>query len=88
MPVSDEMSQVSNKFLTAMTSLSFLIRAADQVNVKGRAIRRVLVSNNVMKLSKSCAGDFVVLAPASIGDSQHNVRTRLISCKYISKTRI
>ncbi|KAI0247471.1 AAA family ATPase [Lactifluus subvellereus] len=63
--------------MTDFSSFSFLIRAADQVNVKGRAIRRVFVSNNIIKLTKSCAGDLVVLAPAyTIRDSETGQQKR------------
>jgi hypothetical protein len=65
--------------MAALSSHSFVIQAADQINVTTRAIRRFFVSNSVMKLANSCAGDIVVLAPAySNGDSptaQQTVRT-------------
>ncbi|KAH9978347.1 P-loop containing nucleoside triphosphate hydrolase protein [Russula compacta] len=43
------------------SSRSFTVRPADQHNVKGRAVRRIFISDDAMKLAKWLAGDVVVL---------------------------
>jgi len=48
-----------------ISSQTFIITAADQDNVKGRAIRRIFLSSDAMKLAKLFAGDVVVLTAAS-----------------------
>jgi hypothetical protein len=58
-----------------LSSLSFVIRPADESIIERRAIRRFVVSNNVLKLVNSCAGDLVILAPVS----QQEVGTPLLS---------
>jgi hypothetical protein len=68
-----------------LSSHSFVVRAADQNNVRGRAIRRVFVSNSVMKLANSSAGDLIVLAP---GDSQTKVCTRLLSANTFQNSHL
>ncbi|KAH9954933.1 AAA family ATPase [Russula dissimulans] len=50
-------------------SHTFIIAAADQDNVKGRAIRRIFLSTDAMKLEKWFAGDLVVLTAAQVGAS-------------------
>jgi hypothetical protein len=59
-------------------SLSFTITPADQVNVTGRAVRRIFLSNNALKLTKLSTGDAVVLVVAS-EISQQKVGVRLPS---------
>lgn len=61
-----------------MSSNTFTIRAADQVKVRGRAVRRIFLSNHAMKLAKLFAGDVVVLNVAS-EISQHRDSVRLLS---------
>jgi len=48
-----------------ITSLTFAIRAADQEDVRGRAVRRIFISNNAMKIAKLFTGDVVVLSETS-----------------------
>jgi hypothetical protein len=61
-----------------VSSNTFTIRATDQVNVGGRAVRRIFLSNHVMKLAKLFAGDVVVLTAAS-EICQQPVGVRLLS---------
>jgi hypothetical protein len=58
-----------------LSSFSFVIRPADESIIGRRAIRRFFVSNNILKLVNSCAGDLVILASAS----QQEVGTSLLS---------
>jgi hypothetical protein len=51
--------------MTEIPSLTFSITAADQVNVRGRAIRRFFLSNNALKLANLFTGDVVVLSASS-----------------------
>ncbi len=44
---------------------TFTIRVTDHANVRGRAVRRVFLSDHAMKLAKLFAGDVVVLTAAS-----------------------
>lgn len=48
-----------------ITSLTFIIRPADQDNVRGRAVRRIFISSNAMKIAKLFTGDVVVLSVTS-----------------------
>jgi hypothetical protein len=59
-------------------SLTFSITAADQVNVRGRALSRIFLSNNALKLANLFTGDVVVLsAPSQI--CQQKVSLHLLS---------
>jgi hypothetical protein len=48
-----------------ISSITFTIRTTDHVNVRGRAVRRVFLSDHALKLAKLFAGDVVVLTAAS-----------------------
>jgi hypothetical protein len=48
-----------------ISSITFTIRATDHANVRGRAIRRVFLSDHALKLAKLFAGDVVLLTAAS-----------------------
>lgn len=48
-----------------ITSLTFIVRPADQDNVRGRAVRRIFISNNAMKIAKLFTGDVVILSVTS-----------------------
>ncbi|KAF8491156.1 AAA family ATPase [Russula emetica] len=48
-----------------ISSITFTTRATDHVNVRGRAVRRVFLSDHALKLAKLFAGDVVVLTAAS-----------------------
>ena len=61
-----------------MSSNTFTIRAADEVKVRGRAVRRIFLSNHALKLAKLFAGDVVVLTVAS-EISQQRDSVRLLS---------
>jgi len=63
-----------------ITSLTFTIRAADQDNVRGRAVRRIFISNNAMKIAKLFTGDVVVLSVTS-DICQRKVGAHLLSEK-------
>jgi hypothetical protein len=60
------------------SSNTFTVRTADQVNVRGRAVRRIFLSNHAMKLAKLFAGDVVVLTATS-EICQQRVSVRLLS---------
>ena len=64
--------------MAVVSSLTFVIRAADQDNVRGRAVRRIFISNPAMKLAKLFTGDVVILSAAS-EISQEKVGLRLPS---------
>ncbi|KAI0276798.1 AAA family ATPase [Russula aff. rugulosa BPL654] len=51
--------------MTDISSITFTLRATDHVNVRGRAVRRVFLSDHALKLAKLFAGDVVVLTAAS-----------------------
>jgi hypothetical protein len=51
--------------MAEIPSLTFSITAADQINVRGRAIRRIFLSNNALKLANLFTGDVVVLSASS-----------------------
>ena len=70
-----------------MSSNTFIIRAADKVNVRGRAVRRIFLSNHAMKLAKLYAGDVVVLTAASeISQQRDSVRllSKMLCQKFIA----
>lgn len=48
-----------------ISSITFTIRTSDHANVRGRAVRRVFLSDHALKLAKLFAGDVVVLTAAS-----------------------
>lgn len=48
-----------------ISSVTFTIRATDHANIRGRAVRRVFLSDHALKLAKLFAGDVVVLTTAS-----------------------
>ncbi len=52
-------------FMADISSVTFTIRATDHSNVRGRAVRRIFLSDHALKLAKLFAGDVVVLTPAS-----------------------
>ncbi|KAI0299653.1 AAA-domain-containing protein [Multifurca ochricompacta] len=54
--------------VTDISSQTFVIKAANQEIVKGRAIRKIFVNSDTLKLAKSCAGDIAVLI--AVGSSQ------------------
>ena len=57
--------------MAVIDSLTFVIRAADQDNVRGRAVRRIFMSNPAMKLAKLFTGDVVILsAPSEISQEK------------------
>jgi hypothetical protein len=60
------------------SSNTFTVRAADQINVRGRAVRRIFLSNHAMKLAKLFAGDVVGLTAIS-EMYQQRVSVRLLS---------
>lgn len=60
------------------SSNTFTVRAADQINVRGRAVRRIFLSNHAMKLAKLFAGDVVGLTAIS-EMCQQRVSVRLLS---------
>ena len=47
------------------SSITFTIIASNHANVRGRAVRRVFLSDHALKLAKLFAGDVVVLTAAS-----------------------
>ncbi|KAI0055886.1 AAA family ATPase [Artomyces pyxidatus] len=47
---------------SSLSSKTFTVELADSSDVEGRAIRRVIVSSEVLKRAKLCAGDPVLLA--------------------------
>ena len=49
----------------ASLPLPFSISPADHLNVTGRAVRRIFLTNNALKLAKLSTGDVVVLSAAS-----------------------
>jgi len=63
-------------------TFTFTIRATDHANVRGRAVRRVFLSDHALKLAKLFAGDVVVLTAASdtyqeqVGVPLHRMRCR------------
>jgi hypothetical protein len=52
-------------FMADISSFTFTIRTTDHANVRGRAVRRVFLSDHALKLAKLFAGDVVVLTAAS-----------------------
>jgi AAA family ATPase len=60
------------------SSNTFTVRAADQINVRGRAVRRIFLSNHAMKLAKLFAGDVVGLTAIS-EICQQRLSVRLLS---------
>lgn len=52
---------------------SFTVRPADHHNVRGRATRRIFISDDTMKLAKWLAGDVVVLLLAAPSQLQVGV---------------
>jgi len=48
-----------------ISSITFTIRTTDHAKVKGRAVRRVFLSDHALKLAKLFAGDVVALTAAS-----------------------
>lgn len=48
-----------------ISSVTFTIRLAYHANVRGRAVRRIFLSDHALKLAKLFAGDVVVLTAAS-----------------------
>ncbi|KAN0118673.1 AAA ATPase [Russula decolorans] len=48
-----------------ISSVTFTIRVAYHANVRGRAVRRIFLSDHALKLAKLFAGDVVVLTAAS-----------------------
>jgi hypothetical protein len=69
-------------FMADIPSHTFIIAAADQDNVKGRAIRRIFLSTDAMKLEKWFAGDLVVLTAAQVGASAlgMDILSKSVSC--------
>ncbi|KAH8984441.1 AAA family ATPase [Lactarius akahatsu] len=47
-----------------ISSHSFVIRVPNQVNITARAVRRIFVNSDAIKMSKLYAGDVVALVPA------------------------
>jgi hypothetical protein len=64
-----------------ISSNAFTIRTADQLNVRGRAARRIFLSNHAMKLAKLFAGDVVVLTAVS------EISQQRVSVRPLSKMR-
>jgi len=52
-------------FMADISSNTFTIRTTDRANVRGRAVRRIFLSDHAMKLAKLFAGDVVALTAAS-----------------------
>ena len=52
-----------------ISSHTFVIRGADQVNFTARAVRRIFVNSDAIKMSKLYAGDVVALAAAESANS-------------------
>jgi hypothetical protein len=51
-------------FMADISSLTFTLRATD-ANVRGRAVRRIFLSDHALKLAKLFAGDVVALTATS-----------------------
>ena len=47
------------------SSNTFTVRVTDQINVRGRVVRRISLSNDAIKLAKLFAGDVVALTATS-----------------------
>jgi hypothetical protein len=60
-----------------LSSLSFVIRTADEPIIGHRSIRRFFVSNTVLKLVNSCVGDLVILGASA--SQQEEVGTPLLT---------
>jgi hypothetical protein len=52
-----------------ISSHTFVIRATDRVNFTARAVRRIFVNSDAIKMSKLYAGDVVAFAAAESADS-------------------
>ncbi|KAH8992566.1 AAA family ATPase [Lactarius hatsudake] len=52
-----------------ISSHSFVIRVPNQVNITARAVRRIFVNSDAIKMSKLYAGDVVALVPAHAAGS-------------------
>ncbi|KAH9057499.1 AAA family ATPase [Lactarius vividus] len=52
-----------------ISSHSFVIRVPNQVNITARAVRRIFVNSDAIKMSKLYAGDVVALVPADAAGS-------------------
>jgi hypothetical protein len=65
--------------MSDISSVTFTIRATDHANVRGRAVRRVFLSDHALKLAKLFAGDVVVLTAASDIFQEQQVRALLLS---------
>jgi len=52
-----------------ISSHTFVIRVPNQVNITARAVRRIFVNSDAIKMSKLYAGDVVALAPAEAAGS-------------------
>jgi hypothetical protein len=51
-----------------ISSHTFVIRGADQLDFTARAVRRIFVNSDAIKMSKLYAGDVVALAAAEAAD--------------------
>ena len=52
-----------------ISSHTFVIRGADTLDFTARAVRRIFVNSDAIKMSKLYAGDVVALAAAEAADS-------------------
>lgn len=61
-----------------ISSHTFVIQGTDRVNFAARAVRRIFVNSDAIKMSKLYAGDVVVLTAAEGADSlqPHSSETR------------